>query len=50
MFATNFVVDIGSQVHSEKYAIKVYEVLVKKAGTDVWLDFFIPEADIYQEV
>ena len=24
-----------------------YEVLVKKAGADTWVDFFIPESDIY---
>jgi hypothetical protein len=48
--ATNFVVDIASQVHSIKYVIKGYEVLVKKAGADSWVDFFIPEADIYNPV
>ena len=48
--ATNFVVDIASQVHSIKYVIKGYEVLVKKVGADSWVDFFIPEADIYNPV
>ena len=24
-----------------------YEVVVKKIGSENWLDFFIPEADIY---
>ena len=27
-----------------------YQVLVKKAGMDEWLDFFITEADIYNPV
>ena len=27
--------------------IQGYEVLVKKAGAESWIDFFIPEADIY---
>ena len=48
--STNFIVDIASQVNSQKYAIKGYEVLVKKAGTDNFIEFFIPEADIYNPV
>ena len=27
-----------------------YEVLVKIAGAESWIDFFIPEADIYNPV
>ena len=47
---TNFLVDIESQVYSEKYSIKGYEVKVIKAGCDSWLNFFIPESDIYNPI
>ena len=37
--ATNFLVDIASQVHSQNYSMKGYEVIVKKAGSESWENF-----------
>ena len=48
--ATNFLVDVASQVHSQNYSMKGYEVLVKKAGTESWENFYVPESEIYNPI